>query len=845
MQPNFRGYPFDWLNIIPDPVPDDNNADKIRMPSDMMEIWKWIERELYKAVTKLKSSYEIPMVLPFMPWAHGYCWKFNASDKPRYFKCLKASRDWFAVWMGALSYLTAMARWKQEKRLFNGYHGMPPWHEVLVGHVDPSFLDQIHNTQILDYSCNCPRLGSILPSLAFHPDQPPPLWFEHFHVPIWYPYDDHTKRTPPPRPAIALPPEPAASSRQAPVDPLAANPPPLEAEAIPSSQPPAVDIQPAGRPAWELHFERHEQLHRRMMERETPKDRQRREARAANPAYSNVRVFEWVRSDDDSRVWQRQPTTKKYSAETLSRYRANQRKYDPFCQEWDCCDEWGESSGPSQHERVVIVEGDSDDDSDYFENYFTPSVPQPNKTSTSSGEPVDDSDEGTEEVKASKLPRPTSPTSIGTSNDSADTFPSSPFDGSHGNIFEPLPPISNAVPTLVRNEENVTIYYVDPWDRLAASLQDEVSRILGLFYGFVPPLLTDQANMENLARAPRGLFLRLVGMAKDEDRPEAYFNTPHFAAAISFVQALMQGKLPPQSTWDLKNDNVKCLKVTSSVKVISIYTLSPDEKKRADIGEGDSVDRLYFFDPPHSPVPWKLAVRNAHDALLVARLLETSNIVDTAMSLVEQGVSFKIFLPRRMLVPRRYKCPIVHRLPTRKREHYFTQEDYESYIHTRTVLLQKPNMQAALRRGGMVWRLAIATLGLSDALKPATGCGAMMSVPLDGSCDLVEDGLTLDELDLLCGAYECIDQDGQVALKSWWPLTRYYEKEECGENYGRWCQRRERWYLNRLEKIEKSEAQPLTYTEWKSSQRGHPSIRKFHKAIESRSAEFIADLLRT
>ena len=86
-----------------------------------------------------------------------------------------------------------------------------------------------------------------------------------------------------------------------------------------------------------------------------------------------------------------------------------------------------------------------------------------------------------------------------------------------------------------------------------------------------------------------------------------------------------------------------------------------------------------------------------------------------------------------------------------------------------------------------------------------------------------------------------IDDGKQRSLKLWWPLSRYYEKEECGENYGHWCNRREAWFDKRLQQIEQNnfKAKLLTYTEWKSNQRSPLPIHTFHAVIEVSSAELI------
>ncbi|EAU80391.2 hypothetical protein CC1G_12984 [Coprinopsis cinerea okayama7 len=36
-----------------------------------------------------------------------------------------------------------------------------------------------------------------------------------------------------------------------------------------------------------------------------------------------------------------------------------------------------------------------------------------------------------------------------------------------------------------------------------------------------------------------------------------------------------------------------------------------------------------------------------------------------------------------------------------------------------------------------------------------------------------ETKLTTDELDLICGPYQCVNEQGQTSSKSWWPLARF------------------------------------------------------------------------
>jgi hypothetical protein len=115
-------------------------------------------------------------------------------------------------------------------------------------------------------------------------------------------------------------------------------------------------------------------------------------------------------------------------------------------------------------------------------------------------------------------------------------------------------------------------------------------------------------------------------------------------------------------------------------------------------------------------------------------------------------------------VPKYITTKVQHSIPIRRFNHRFTREDYDTYLNLRIFLLSMPHMQAALRRGGIVWRLAIGMLGLSDVVRAPTQWGEVFRVDESlGSC-FIEDTLSTIELDLICGAYECISGNHNMTL---------------------------------------------------------------------------------
>ena len=208
------------------------------------------------------------------------------------------------------------------------------------------------------------------------------------------------------------------------------------------------------------------------------------------------------------------------------------------------------------------------------------------------------------------------------------------------------------------------------------------------------------------------------------------------------------------------------------------------------------VGSVYVFDfKSDTTVPWMIGVANAAIALYIVHLDPRLNDYEISRHLLHSGIAFHTVLPLRTIL----KPPCVPDLGTTFRStrsvgYIFTVQDFDVYVHRRDALLRSPQGRAALLKGGIVWRLAVETIGIVECLEgPSIETivhrRGLVLPTADPNIELCDDDLSIDELDLICGVYECftgkflsfsafllfmeffLEVPNQTSLKSWFPLT--------------------------------------------------------------------------
>ena len=158
-------------------------------------------------------------------------------------------------------------------------------------------------------------------------------------------------------------------------------------------------------------------------------------------------------------------------------------------------------------------------------------------------------------------------------------------------------------------------------------------------------------------------------------------------------------------------------------------------------------------EPDGAEVGWDLAVTDPLTALECTRRPWTGTNA-LAEGLVMRGIPFSTRIRRQVhRIPARWDRLID--LGWRNQGWKARQEDYKSYAVLRDEFLRKPRGRAALLKGGIVWRLAIETLGSTAALSGPSQevftCGHQ--IILANGDAWWDDDLTSEELDLICGKY--------------------------------------------------------------------------------------------
>jgi hypothetical protein len=322
LQPQFVGFPFDCLAHLP------NRCEKIEklgfaLPQRLVNRWRTLDAALGKATGILIKQHEIPAVRPFSPWAYGYSTAFRSHRIP--LQQAAFSRDWFVVWMGLLSFLIAYT----ESITYADAEAVPNWLQLLADlDFNQAWLAGIHRSTVCSFSSETPRAGAFLHLPPIDSRQPSVQWFCYYHIPVWYRWG----------------PEQEKDMSLSAIAPLREQ---LQMGTTFLSQELSIDHSPSpdaftNDPApWEAFFAERDKRHARLAPTESQEHRQIRLDRQRMPPTSSAKVFEWLKNVKDPTRWDRTPVLKKERQDILDYYGSQQKRYDAWENEWDCCELFG------------------------------------------------------------------------------------------------------------------------------------------------------------------------------------------------------------------------------------------------------------------------------------------------------------------------------------------------------------------------------------------------------------------------------------------------------------------------------------------------------------------------
>ena len=484
----------------------DEELDKYFMPSNLLEKWLRVDRDLSDAVYLIRHRYPIPFVYPINTFCFGYSKGHKRSGALH--MALRRGRDWFVVWMALLSYVIAGAEDHYSLVKDSVTLAKPSWYDVLVEHFDAQWLDALLASTVCSFSPQTPRAGVFLELEVFDSNQPLPDFFCRFHVPVWYPWSNDLARkyehlaplphqlqegttflTKSPRPSTPTP-------RSSPLPPAGSS-----STSMPSLPPFASSSTQPKHITWAEFISQRKKRYEERVKKETPQQQQVRLGRLRNPPKVSAKVFEWT--EDENGVLCRQAVSKKMREDILESYQGR-TYYDPIENEYDCCEEYdsGAPGGPS----------DDDDDDDELAWY---------------GNDVDMNQQA-DRILSARVPSPD-----------------------------------------VEINDSWNLQSVEaPDPKSPDNFIAEVHRILYMQFGYTPliPVPTfDEPVLKS--ESDRRRFARFLGIGWQNHLNPA-FETSQISAAATFVQCLSKGSPISADEWDLSRNNRQSIFFSTRLKTL-------------------------------------------------------------------------------------------------------------------------------------------------------------------------------------------------------------------------------------------------------------------------------------
>jgi len=294
-------------------------------------------------------------------------------------------------------------------------------------------------------------------------------------------------------------------------------------------------------------------------------------------------------------------------------------------------------------------------------------------------------------------------------------------------------PTSSSLMTLVTVSEGTS-------DGLHCLETYNTTSILHSIYGFISPnsascqpttVIIDSLNKKKLQ----------VSASLDEDKAR-FLQSPLAPPALEFLDHLADAQLPPGAELsDLAEGSLEPLRDAEHLQQLSL------------------VGSLYIFNfKTNATLPWMIGVSSAAIALYIVCLDFWFNDYEISQHLLHCGIAFRTILPLEKIP--KSPIPDVHFPSIHSAGHIFTLDDFNAYKHHWDSLLRSPRGRAALLKGGIVWWLAMETVGVNECLEgPSIEAivhrQGLVHPTADPTVVICDDDLSIAELDLICGVYEC------------------------------------------------------------------------------------------
>ncbi|KAF9035485.1 hypothetical protein BJ165DRAFT_1409359 [Panaeolus papilionaceus] len=765
------------------------------MGSSALEQYCNLEQDLYHITDQLSMQLQISVVKPSHPTVFGFRSTYQSHSE--LVDSARASRDWFDVWVGLLCHL--ISETEEEQCRLRGFPAMAimHWNEFLVNQGQSRATVQELNAEcVCSFADSVTRVGTFL-RLDNPKIQRPEAFvrrLQRLHVPLWYPWlpeYDQVRFFKDLGPHSSQIQDLLASSV-----PMTLRPPdfPSRATRIATVTPQAVlDF-----------FAAREQEHIRLERKETEQQRQKRLQRIARPPTATAVVWVWERTL--SGEWVRERVGQRERVNTLDEMKSYQKRYDPFFNEWNCCDELERPPDCASYE-----DEDEDEDEDDIYGRF-----------------------GDQKSICASVVQG----GAHAAEETGEKTGSAVLDDESVEI--PLRPSAEQEPFVLPIEDMDDLAAIPNSSSAATevdTVEEYVLQVLWIYYGFTPPLPIPPSAGQDIPEKTQNRFLKFVGIPLHRIHRDLFHRTS-VKCAVSFMEKLGGGQSISDEESDLRPNHRESLFFNTRLQNLQLIT------------DSHTGQTLYMFNfGADSTAQWHITLETAVHALSICRLPAHMEDRDIALYLAQHGIPFRT-LQKSSTLPQMPSTSTSTRLiPYRPHGHVFREDDYNAYLILAEDMLRNHRLgRAALLGGGYPWRLAVVMLNPSTVLEGPSGWSTSrdhMFVLRDKETgeEYIDDGMTVLEGEMLCGLFECFTGNGaQTSRKSYYPLASTFKGS--GMDHGRWTVLLENSFKTVREASSTGSRQPKTMTQWRDGMRGAGEFRRAQLRIEELSVEFVAKYIQ-
>jgi hypothetical protein len=689
------------------------------LSADLAKRWKSLEGTLSLIIDNLtKTTHHTTSPRYSFPRRLGYRNAHPTEETAR--ASIMRSRDSFLL-------LIAMGSFAISRHSTEGERNSqkPKWMQSLQDVVHPQYLDEIRLSAVGDFTI--PRVGTFMKAEECDSQQVR-IMIRH-NVPVWIYWGSTFPLPDPIQDSLVIDWRP--SPYQVETTKLRLDTPEsqlllADRQYLPFPPLPRYSRQRSGE-TWREYFKRIENQNEKFrLENETPEARERRcqrEAASAShqvPGKRGAQVFHWEAVDGRHRIRTQVPRTSVEDMFTL--YGNGQRRFNSFFNEWDVCSEFD----PTEISDDLRDDWEEDtEDESFFVIDMSISVPR---------------------FPADGSPPPT------TVNPSV----------SVQEVENTLPSASSQLPA----DSNLNAFRSD----LQAAFQAETTPNPSEGSILLPDDLPD-------------ILYHRYGVM---DEPSEVENTSAFQLTWHRTRMIfgdIESKLDPN---DLKRWHGPAISMVKYVSPKSSELHSPPPPPPRDFDDAETMALIFNSGnvvttrfragewvlkgiSPASSMDWNIVV-DAATAIQCLRDQWGPTDANIVTNLLRRGITFHTLL----LSPSQRQIttiPETRGLGWRTINYAPDAFEYAAYERQRDEFLHGPRGRAALMSGGIVWRLAVDSLGINNDVvlagpsNEAQPYGDESAVPV-----MLDDCLTVEECNLICGVYQVACASSNL-LNMKWPLT--------------------------------------------------------------------------